>query len=167
MCIHENTNSFIRGIAPQKEHEIAIKIFAGDFTEAREFKEEYLSAHPMYEEYSENELDLLSAAFLKVAGNLPIFSDDLIRWIHDTGVFDDGAAVQENAENVLGMEPVEATVNRSPGRRWSPITASPEDTAKIAYASYSDRDALTVADEIIALVYSQGGRGENLPLKTA
>jgi hypothetical protein len=47
------------------------------------------------------------------------------------------------------------------------MTASPAETAKLAYASYSDVDVLTVAEEIVALVNGQGRRGEDLPLKAA
>jgi hypothetical protein len=158
---------FIRGIAPQKEHEIAITVTAEDFVEARKFRKKYLTNHPMCGDFTEEEMELLSVVFLSVAGSLPIFSYDLIRWTTETCMFDGDAAVREYAENVLGMEPVEAAVDRGPGRRWSPMTASPAETAKLAYASYSDVDVLTVAEEIVALVNGQGRRGEDLPLKAA
>ncbi|OHD07576.1 hypothetical protein [Sphingopyxis sp. RIFCSPHIGHO2_12_FULL_65_19] len=162
MSKSDDNTPFIRGSIPKNEHEIVLTVSNECFVEGRKFKDRYLSDHPMRDEYTETELNLLGAAFLRVAGALPIFSYDLIRWTTETCMFDGRSAVREYAERVIGMEYVETNVDRGPGRKWSPMTASPSDTAKLSYASYSDLDALKVAEEIVQLVNAQGRRGDGL-----
>jgi hypothetical protein len=98
------TECFIRGLVPHKDHEISITVTDREFVDARKFRDQYLTHHhPMCEDYTEEQLLLLSAAFLSIADRLPIFSYDLICWTDETCMFAGRAAVREFAEKKLGM----------------------------------------------------------------
>lgn len=167
MTTTDDDVAFIRGSIPKTEHEITITVSSECFAEGRRFKDRYILDHPSRSDYTETELNLLGTAFLRVAGALPIFSYELIRWAAESSMFDGRTAVREYAEDVLGMEHVEQNVDRGPGRKWSPMTASPSDTAELVCASYSELDALKVAEEIVKLVNAQRFRGETTLVKTA
>ena len=95
----------INGEGPQRE--IAVRISSRNLADGEAFAREYLSDHPMRWEagYTDEEVELMGAAFLLIAGSLPIFSYDLIRWTDETCMFDGAAAVREYGETHLDMSP--------------------------------------------------------------
>ena len=114
---------FIRIIGEGPQREIAVRISSRNLADGEAFAREYLSDHPMRLEagYTDEEVELMGAAFLLMAGSLPIFSYDLIRWTDETCMFDGAAAMREYGEKHLCMEraesPAEAARDRMTVRR--------------------------------------------------
>lgn len=145
----------------QKDHwikslggEIAMRVSKRAIADAEEFKLAYLDNDRSRAEYTEEELDLMSAAFLVTAGRLPIFSYDLIRWTVETRLFDGRAAIREYAEKELGM--VDGTVPKPCGSRQSGATAHSASVAKLEKLERAMSGA-TVEQAWVALTASFDG----------
>lgn len=88
--------------------------------DAKEFIAKYTSDHPRLSDVAEDDLALMAAAFLTLAGSLPMYSDELVRWIAETNgmcLGEGGNAIAEYAEKHLGMEPPEKPTGSRRGRR--------------------------------------------------
>ncbi len=97
----------IRTLSEPRPHEIALEVSPYAFEKASELAH-YFGDHPRLNEFGE-ELSLLSAAFITTIGRLPIRSDDFMRWLGESGVFDP-AAIAEYAEREFGMKRVTTPV---------------------------------------------------------
>lgn len=110
----EKTESlFIEALRPKApEHvEVVVPVTPATMRGAgKRFREDFLEPHPLSEDFSDQDLDLIAGAFVTLAGWLPITTYDLTRWIATAGVFDP-VGVADYAEEHLGLESLDNPVS--------------------------------------------------------
>lgn len=111
-----SNRKIIKALLPERQPEpveIVVSVEHDVLTgKARQFREAYLDAHPNTDQSTSEDLDLIAAAFVTLAGYLPISTYDLIKWIATSGMYDPNAIVRFAEEN-LGMEGPDTPVSLS------------------------------------------------------
>lgn len=102
---------------------------------------------------SDDDLVHMASALSALSHAVPFGCYDFVQWAIEEGSgWDLHDAVREYAETQLGMVKVDAPIDSALGRKRSPMTTSPEETAELIFDSFDSGEARRIASAVIHFV---------------